>query len=238
MKCKVCDSENIKEDKIVVGRQRFKCQECDALFFEEGEAFMVGAKLVPKDQTIKNPPAPPSKGTKKPHFDKYQAEILSDYANMPVVDLERKWGMGKSGWYRLKFRWENEGVIIPTAFADRNTPDAIYERPSPKEPIIDDKKCGAGKTDAPSIHIKDFLDTESKRITSDFINNSKYEPFEGWCSYFPDEFIKFLISVQSASGNHQSGWFKAQTRAFAALAEFIKLKYNEAWQAQEEYERH
>ncbi len=62
-------------------------------------------------------------------YDRHREEILTDYAQMTVTDLQRKWGMGRSSFYPLKRKWEIQGFNIPIAFADRNTATKVIEKP-------------------------------------------------------------------------------------------------------------
>lgn len=62
-------------------------------------------------------------------YDKHIEDILSDYEQMTVVDLQKKWSMHRGYFYLLKRRWEARGINIPTAYADRETtPEAVDER--------------------------------------------------------------------------------------------------------------
>lgn len=78
----------------------------------------------------------------------HQQEILADYEQMYVVDLEKKWGMPRGKFCRLKKKWEAAGVIIPTAYADRdltsNTQETYYDQHR-DEILADRLSIGHGK---------------------------------------------------------------------------------------------
>lgn len=125
--CKVCESANIEADTVIDGRQRFKCIACQTLFFEDG----VEEKLIISD------------------YNKHYKDILLDYQNMPVTDLEKKWGMARNGFYNLKKKWESQGLVIPIAFADKNKTNTTEFIPEniPNEKTYKCKKCDYSTTE-------------------------------------------------------------------------------------------
>ncbi len=62
--------------------------------------------------------------------DDHRQEILADYGQMSIVEVEKKWGMPRGRFYYLRRKWEKAGVVIPAAFTDRPA-EVIKEEPAP-----------------------------------------------------------------------------------------------------------
>ncbi len=75
-------------------------------------------------------------------FAEHREEILTDYGDMLIRELEKKWGMTRGYFYYLRNCWEKEGITIPTAYADRNkgAKEESVEEQIPAEVNEEEKK--------------------------------------------------------------------------------------------------
>ena len=55
----------------------------------------------------------------KGKYDERREDILLDYGQMTIVDLEKKWNIPTHSFPSIKRRWKAQGIEIPTAFAGR-----------------------------------------------------------------------------------------------------------------------